>query len=73
MQHPKPQQQQPAMEGTTHLMWRNGTSRSLKRHHNTPQKEVGTWLSKSTSCVGISAGTAKPFSLILPYSFSSKS
>lgn len=38
-----------------------------------PKKEMETWLSKTTTRVGTSVGSAKHFSLSLLYGFSSKS
>lgn len=68
---PKQQQQQPAMEGMTHLMLTNCTFHSLMKNQNMPKMEMETWLSKTV--LGTPVGTAKHFGLILPCSFSSKS
>lgn len=47
---------------------RNCSSQCLTRNQRMPKTEMGTWLSKTTSC-----GTLKHFGLILPYSFSRRS
>ena len=49
---PKQQQEQPAMEGMTHLMLINCTFHSLTRNQNMPKTEMETWPSKTTSCGG---------------------